>query len=419
MSDKITIDNFDTDNRRRQIGHSIYQICRTQENKWYILENYNDGKIFSRGRGYYSDDLQYVIDILNSFAKEREIADKDLTESEYNFGETGEGDMWKHYACMTPKNFSDWLRTKGGIVGQDEAVKAASMIIYNHIHGRSSVNLFAAPSGSGKSHLWSVLQRELGTDKIIINDASMITAEGWKGGTKISTIFKNIPAECRERVIFVLDEFDKLLEPQYGANGTNYSDLTQNQLLRLFNNDTVFFGGEGEQGFSVNASGISIVLLGSFQRVMEKKSSVSGSIGFGKKPHCECDYGNSELTVEDLISYGMRQEIAGRITRIISMNPLGTDALIKIGQQEVKNIEKQLNRKVSVDDNVLFDIACKAKDKGLGARWLKSQLNNAINELIYENPNAEQFIIDFDALYGNVQKQTAAYIEGSLYNEKI
>lgn len=316
------------------------------------------------------------------------------------------GDMWRRYIDLTPKKFAEWLRTKGGIVGQDAAVKAASLILYNHINGRTSVSLFAAPSGSGKTYLWRILQKECGADKIVIHDASTLTAEGWKGDNKISTIFRELPPEHRGRILLVLDEFDKLLE----SGGKNYYGIIQNQLLRLCDHDPLFFGSDSEKGFYVDTSGVSVVLLGAFQCLMEKKSRDSSSIGFGGQPHHECNYGNSEITIEDLIDFGMRRELAGRITRVTCMNPLSIEDLTNIGQQEVSKLEKQFQRKITVDYSVILDLAYKAAKKGLGARWLKAQLNNSIDSLLYDNPNADSFTIDFNTLDADESSQ-ATFME--------
>lgn len=320
-------------------------------------------------------------------------------------------DIWKNYSHLTPKKITELLRTKGGIVGQDSAVKAASMIMYNHIHGRASVNLFAAPSGSGKSYLWSVLQREFGADKIVIHDGSSLSSEGFKG-VNISTIFKNIPQEQRNQIVVVMDELDKLLAPQYGASGTNYSEMLQNQLLRLCNHDTLFFNsGENEKGFYVDASGISVVMLGAFQRLLDRKSRSSSLIGFGGQPHRECTYDNTEITYEDLINYGMVKELAGRITRITCMRPLSVEDLTRIGQQEIRNLEQHLKRKISADYNVIFNLAYKASEKGFGARFVTNQISNAIDDLLYDNPHAEHFVLDFNTLDVNDYKKSEASME--------
>ena len=309
-------------------------------------------------------------------------------------GEKIEVDLWQKYSGFTPKFFERWLHTDGGIVGQDDAVKSAAIILYNHINKRRSVNMFIAESGSGKSYLWQVLQKECGADKIIIHDASTLTPEGYKGSSKVSYIFRDIPAETRSRVILVLDEFDKIL--QTNSVSGEFSDAIQSQLLRLFNGDTLIFA--GENGFTVDTSEITIVLLGAFQRLQDKKQrkrTSTGVIGFHREQPTNSDNGKTDIVIEDLIAYGMKRELAGRITRIVCMNPLNIDDLVRIGWQEVKRLEKQIQRPISVDNSVILHLAHIAVKKQLGARWIKSQLANILDELIYENPHAERYEIDF------------------------
>lgn len=309
-------------------------------------------------------------------------------------GVDSEKDIWQKYSGFTPKFFERWLHTDGGIVGQAAAVKAAAIILYNHINKRRSVNLFIAPSGSGKSYLWQVLQKECGADKIIIHDASTLTPEGWKGDNKISTIFRDIPFDCRPRIILVLDEIDKIF--QNSGLSSEYANSIQSQLLRLFNGDTLIFA--GENGFTVDTSEITIVLLGAFQGLKDKKKqkrTSTGVIGFHREQVADSDNGSADITTDDLIAYGMKRELAGRTTRIVCMNPLSIDDIVRIGQQEVKRLEKQLQRPISVDNSIILHLAHIAVKKQLGARWIKSQLANILDELIYENPHAERYEIDF------------------------
>lgn len=74
----ITLESFSAENRDRCIGNSLYRICNTEpkngNGKWYIYEFYNDGSIWSGASDdFISNDLQAVIDRINSFKKEREI----------------------------------------------------------------------------------------------------------------------------------------------------------------------------------------------------------------------------------------------------------------------------------------------------------------------------------------------------------
>ena len=215
----------------------------------------------------------------------------------------------------SPKKIEEWIHTSGGIIGQDEAVKAAAMIVYNHYEGRPSVSLFVGPTGSGKTEIWRVLQREYGSQNIVIVDASTLTAEGWKGNNKLSTVFLTMNSDARRnRVILVLDEADKIIEPVYGSSGTNYSEIIQSQLLRLCDHDMLFFGcGDGSgsgKPLSVDCSNVSVVLLGAFSKLYEQKAMSQKRIGFACGQAGHASEALPEITTEDLIAYGMRAELA-------------------------------------------------------------------------------------------------------------
>lgn len=75
MNNIITMENFGEHNRDRKICNSLYRICRTEDNrgKWYIHETYNDGSEWACNNAYHNEDLQTVIDKINSFTKEKEV----------------------------------------------------------------------------------------------------------------------------------------------------------------------------------------------------------------------------------------------------------------------------------------------------------------------------------------------------------
>lgn len=305
----------------------------------------------------------------------------------------------------SPRDIENWIHTDGGIIGQDAAVRAAAMIVYNHYEGRPSVSLFAGPTGSGKTQIWRALQQEYGSQNIIIQDASVLSAEGWRGGNKISTIFRSLNADQRERIILVLDECDKLLEPMYGANGTNYSDLMQNQLLRMCDHDTLFFGSEDSQSsMTISCARVSVVMLGAFARLTEQKKKDSSCIGFGRNPEFSQ---NSviELTTEDLIDYGMRAELAGRLDRIVCMDPLSIQDLVQIGKQEVTRLEEQLHIRLRIAPDVLIMLARAAVGKGLGARWLKARLGQLLDDRLYDDPDADSYEILYESADADARRQ--------------
>ena len=55
---------------------------------------------------------------------------------------------------FAPKDIEEYLHTNGGIIGQDEAVKTAAILVHRHFQQRCpSVSLFCGPSGCGKTEI--------------------------------------------------------------------------------------------------------------------------------------------------------------------------------------------------------------------------------------------------------------------------
>lgn len=311
----------------------------------------------------------------------------------------------------SPKDVEQWLHTGGGIIGQDAACKAAAMIVYNHFERRPSVSLFAGPTGCGKTEIWRALRREYSADNVVIIDASTLTAEGWRGSNKISSIFRSIRPDRRGHCILVLDEIDKVLEPQYGAQGTNYSDLIQNQLLRLCDHDTLFFGaGDDSSGaLSVDCAGVSVVMLGAFERLRDRRRQ--SPIGFGA--HAAGSMQDVEITIDDIIAYGMRAELAGRINRIVCMAPLSVRDLARIGKDESDRLSLQLDRPVDISPDALLMLARIAQQKGLGARWMRSKIWSLIDDMIYDDPDAPHYVIEYEPADADERRQCSNPAEKS------
>lgn len=312
----------------------------------------------------------------------------------------------------TPKKIEEWIHTDGGIIGQDAAVRAAAMTVYNHYEGRPSVSLFIGPTGSGKTEIWRVLQREYGTQNIFIVDASTLTAEGWKGSNKLSTIFRSMDSDARRnRVILVLDEADKIIEPIYNSNGTNYSEIVQNQLLRICDHDTLFFGCDDGSGkpLRIDCTNVSVVMLGAFSKLYDQKAADRKRIGFGSGQHANALQTAPELTTSDLIAYGMRAELAGRINHIVCLDPLSVHDMVRIGQAETERLSAILCRPVKISPDALIMIGRIAQREGLGARWIKSRIGEILDDMIYDNPTSPAYILEYEPPDADARRQAECH----------
>ncbi|MCR4672467.1 MAG: AAA family ATPase [Lachnospiraceae bacterium] len=296
----------------------------------------------------------------------------------------------------SPKSIYRFLDKR--ILGQDEAKKAAALVVYNHVEGRRSNTIFCGPTGSGKSEIWRQLEKN--HPKLVrMVDASRLSADGWKGSFHLRDIFEDIQPQdiAKYGLIVVLDEADKITcETISGANGTNYAAIIQNALLKMLDGDVLEFGPEdGRKPFKVDCAHISVVLLGAFENLLAMKSKESSNLGFGAKIKTACDYSNSQITPADLINAGMRREIVGRINRISALTPLSVNDFKKILTGPVlADIQEQTGCQIEISDSVRDVLAEEAAATGLGVRYMRSRLMNALDDLIYEDPEAAKYHID-------------------------
>ena len=234
-----------------------------------------------------------------------------LEDLEKRFDHIGEEMLRESLRMPPPKKIRDNITKK--VIGQPEAVKAAAMIVYNHLSGRRTNAVFAGPSGCGKSEIWRTLSKEYpGLVRMI--DFSRFAADGWRGSLHLRDIFNGVGSDDirRRGLIVVLDEADKrLCEPAIGSGGTDYNVLLQNDLLKMMDGDVIEFGAEDRQpALSVDCSKVSVVMLGAFERLLAGKAKDAKRIGFSTAPKADAG-GHKDISYHDLIHAGMRLEIAG------------------------------------------------------------------------------------------------------------
>lgn len=278
--------------------------------------------------------------------------------------------------------------------GQEAAKRAAAMTVYHTLRGTRCTAVFAGPSGCGKSEIW----RELGRiypGLVRMIDFSRCQAAGWRGDLHLRDAFQDVDPDDvhRSGLILVLDEADKILcESAMGAGGTDYNQLLQNELLLLLDGDTVEFAEEDKPArpaLRVDASRVSVVLLGAFERLFERKTAASGGIGFGAPPRTRHGYGTGGVTVDDLIASGCRREVAGRVQRIVQLRPLSAgdyrDILVS---RVLPDVGTSLSRCITISAAAADALASQACQAGLGVRWMSSRVREALDEAIYEDPDA-------------------------------
>ncbi len=101
----------------------------------------------------------------------------------------------------------------------------------------------------------------------------------------------------------------------------------------------------------------------------------------------------------------MRAELAGRVNRIVCMDPLTVQDLVRIGQDEANRLSLLLDRPVDIVPDALIMLARIAMRKGLGARWLRSKIGEMIDDMIYDDPDAPHYVIEYEPPDADARRQ--------------
>ena len=284
------------------------------------------------------------------------------------------------------------------VLGQDELVKHVATFIYYHILRQMNKNLnirpllISGPSGSGKTEIWRAAKKAF--DKYLrieIVDGSTITQSGWSGQRKFSSILRDLDTAT----ILVIDEFDKLAAPAHSKGGENVSHHIQAECLKLLEGDynTTGFRVDADSSDIIryDASTLGIVLVGAFEGIRSDKENRKERIGFGGETRNKAKYeALVPITDEDLIKFGVLPELVGRISDKCTVNKLTAQQYLEIIKNQhsrvsvlVKELEKLgIDAAKVIDDNKIIQLAEKSQSNMLGVRWVSSQIENMLLDLL-------------------------------------
>ena len=265
----------------------------------------------------------------------------------------------------TPQMIYEYLDEN--VYRQENAKKAAAIMLYNHLKGRRRNMILAGPTGCGKTEIWRSLQKRFPFIKIV-------------NGPQI-----------------VIDEADKLFEPSIGSAGVDYSRKIQNEFLKIMDGDKVDFVSEGNDAkkTTIDCSHVSFVFCGSFETLLQNREDKPATIGFFQ--NTAPDEEAESITIEDLVEYGnVRREIAGRIQQIVALNALTVDDFEHIlnsrkQMSPIRQLEKLYMVNLSVDDKTKRILAEKAAGKNLGCRYMRSQIQSMLDEKMFDDPDCRNF----------------------------
>ena len=315
--------------------------------------------------------------------------------------------LYQSLARFTPSDINDWLHTEGGIVGQDAAVRAVSSVLYSHFHFplRPKQNLLLIGStGCGKSEIMRAVQRffdvnlgqTMGPRFVRTCDGSQLNASGWRGGVKLGDVLRGVkmPFGC----ILFIDEFDKCVSERYagGDKGGSWSvsEMIQAQLLTALDHQVVQLSGDDGQPFTVDCQKVTIITMGAFASVQEKKrlQAERRSIGFSSSADSSAAESASEILPEDLTGFGMMSEVASRLSPTV-MSCVSSDMMLAIAERQVKMLCDTMELHISVPESKLRLWAEEAFSSGQGGRAIMKKLQTALDERIFADPYSDMYIL--------------------------
>lgn len=339
-----------------------------------------------------------------------------------------------------PKEIKEFLDQY--VIGQDEAKKNLSVVVYNHykrllqkdsgdeVEIEKSNVIMVGSTGTGKTLLAKTIAKKLDVPFTIV-DATVLTEAGYVGEDIESILTRllqvaDYDVEAAERGIVFIDEIDKIARK--GDNPSITRDVSgegvQQGLLKLLEGSIVNVPPQGgrkhpeQKLIAVNTRNILFICGGAFDGIEKKIASRLNTKTVGYSASKEARKVNKDnllqyVAPQDLKSFGLIPEIIGRLPILTYLNPLDRDALRRIMVEPKNSITKQYVKlfdmdgvKLEFEDEAIEYIVDKAIEFKLGARGLRSLAESVMVDFMYTIPSekVEKLVITKSIVAEKIEK---------------